>query len=60
MKYILLIYGDERGWAELSKAQMEQIYADHRAYGAAMQTAGVIRGGSEKSSDAKNKVLDKP
>ena len=47
MKYILLIYGDERGWAELSKAQMEQIYADHRAYGAAMQTAGVIRGGSE-------------
>src|SRR5260221_10191184 len=47
MKYILLIYGDERVWSSMDKAQMEQIYADHRAYGAAMTAAGVIRGGSE-------------
>jgi hypothetical protein len=47
MKYILLIYGDERRWASLSKSDMEKLYADHRAYGAEMQKADVIRGGSE-------------
>ena len=47
MKYILLIYGDERVWASMSKDEMEKIYADHRAFGAAMGKAGVIVGGSE-------------
>ena len=47
MKYILLIYGDERVWASMSKEEMEKIYADHRAFGAVMGKAGVILGGSE-------------
>lgn len=47
MKYMLLIYGDERVWAALSSDEMEKIYADHRAYGEAMTKAGVMRGGSE-------------
>lgn len=47
MKYILLIYGDERVWASMSKDEMEKIYADHRAYGEAMDKAGVMVGGSE-------------
>jgi hypothetical protein len=47
VKYILLIYGDERVWASMSKDEMEKIYAEHRAYGAAMSKAGVIQGGSE-------------
>ena len=47
MKYILLIYGDERVWASMSKDEMEKIYAAHRAYGEAMGKAGVILGGSE-------------
>jgi hypothetical protein len=47
MKYILLIYGDERVWASMSKEEMEKIYAEHRAYGEAMGKAGVILGGSE-------------
>ena len=47
MKYILLIYGDERVWSGLSQADMQKIYAEHRAYGKAMEEAGVIRGGSE-------------
>src|SRR4051812_10388596 len=44
MKYMLLIYGDER---RLTQAEMEQIHAGHRAYGEAMTTAGVMRGGAE-------------
>ena len=47
MKYILLIYGDERVWAAMSKEEMEKIYADHRAFGEAMGKAGVILAGSE-------------
>ena len=44
MKYMLLIYGDER---KLTQAEMDQIYAGHRAYGEAMTKAGVMRGGAE-------------
>jgi hypothetical protein len=47
VKYILLIYGDERIWQEMSPEQMERIYAEHREYGRQMTDAGVIRGGSE-------------
>lgn len=47
MKYILLIYGDERVWSSLSREEMEKVYAEHRAYGAAMQKADVMRDGSE-------------
>jgi len=47
MKYILLIYGSERVWGNMSKEEMEKIYAGHRSYGEAMRKAGVIRDGSE-------------
>jgi hypothetical protein len=47
MKYILLIYGDERVWASLTREEMEKVYAEHRAYGEAMEKAGVMRGGFE-------------
>jgi hypothetical protein len=47
MKYILLIYSDERNWASVSKEDTEKMYAAHTAYGEAMQKAGVMRGGHE-------------
>jgi hypothetical protein len=47
MKYILLIYGDEQSWASLGKEEMEAMYSGHRAYGEALDKAGVMRGGSE-------------
>ncbi len=47
MKYILLIYGDERAWGAMSQDQMAVIYEQHRKFGEAMTNAGVIRGGSE-------------
>lgn len=47
MKYILLIYGDEREWEALSSDEMAKVYEQHRAYGEAMEKAGVIRGGAE-------------
>jgi hypothetical protein len=47
MQYILLIYGDERVWASMSKAQMDATYAAHQAYADELTKAGVIRGGAE-------------
>ena len=47
MKYILLIYGEERVWGAMNQEQMAQIYAGHRQYGADMAKAGVMKGGSE-------------
>ncbi len=47
MQYILLIYGDERIWAAMSQEEMEKAYAEHGAYAAEMEAAGVMRGGAE-------------
>jgi hypothetical protein len=70
MKYILLIYGDERVWGSMSKEEMEKIYAEHRAYGDAMGKAGVIKTGSElkpvatatsaKFNGGKPRIVDGP
>ena len=45
MKYILLIYGDEREWTSMSEAEMAKVYEAHGAYADAMVKAGVMRGG---------------
>lgn len=47
MKYVLLIYGDEREWTSLSQEEMEKMYAEHGAYSEALVKAGVMRGGAE-------------
>jgi hypothetical protein len=47
VRYMLLIYGDERVWSSLSEEDMRRIYADHNAYGAEMTKAGVLLGGAE-------------
>jgi hypothetical protein len=47
MKYILLIYGDEKVWTSMPGDEMQKVYDGHRTYGEAMTNAGVMRGGSE-------------
>ena len=47
MKYILLIYENEKLWEQASRDEMERVYAEHGAYGEAMAQAGVMRGGAE-------------
>ena len=70
MKYILLIYGDERVWESMSQEEMAAVYAGHRAYGEAMRQAGVMEGGSElkpvatatsiRFTNGKSKTVDGP
>ena len=47
MQYIVLIYGNEKGWSSLAKGQAEKMYADYRKYTEDLSRAGVLRGGSE-------------
>lgn len=47
MKYILLIYGDERVWEAMSQEEMAAIYGGHQAYGEALTKAGVAFSGAE-------------
>ena len=49
MHYIILIYGDEKSFAQMAddKKAQEQMYAAYNRYGADMQEAGVLRGGAE-------------
>jgi hypothetical protein len=44
MKYMLLIYHDENGRADVSEAEMARWMADFAAYTQAMQKAGVFLG----------------
>ena len=45
MQYLLLIYGDEKAGANLSKAELDATMADYLAYTEALQTAGVMLAG---------------
>ena len=47
MQYLLLIYEDEKHWLTLPPAERERIYAQYGEYAQALETAGVLRGGSE-------------
>lgn len=70
MQYLLLIYGNEAGMLNASKAQAEQMMGAYAAYTEAMKKAGVIVGAnrlrptstasSVRVADGKTKVLDGP
>jgi hypothetical protein len=47
VKYILLIYGDEREWTSWPREELAKVYEQHGAYAEAMTKAGVMRGGYE-------------
>jgi hypothetical protein len=44
MEYLLLIYGDEKRWAGLSKSESEDIHRQYAAFG--KEFAGAILGGN--------------
>lgn len=49
MQYLILIYGDEKHFAQMASdpASQQQLYAAFRQYGEDMRAAGVLRGGAE-------------
>ena len=47
MKYMLLIYLDERQWDTLSEAERQEIYAEYRKFSEEIQASGNYMTGSE-------------
>ena len=45
MQYLLLIYGNEGDWANLSEAEQGQIFGDYMAYTTQIQQSGNYVGG---------------
>ena len=47
MKYLLLIYQDEKSWAGLSEAERQKIYAEYGQLRQELVTSGQFVGGSQ-------------
>jgi hypothetical protein len=45
MQYMILIYDDEKVWADMPKEQSEKLFGDYMAYSEEMAKAGVMRAG---------------
>jgi len=45
MQYVLLIYGSERTWNDLSEAEKGQEFAEYMTFGKAITDSGAMRGG---------------
>lgn len=70
MQYLLMLYADQGGWSQMSKAEQEQGVAAYGAYTQALKTAGVWMGSNRlKDTDTattvrlvngKSQVLDGP
>ena len=46
MQYMLLIYGDEQGWAEIPDERRQAIFGEFFAYSDALEQAGALVAGS--------------
>ncbi|MGC1650459.1 MAG: YciI family protein [Candidatus Sulfotelmatobacter sp.] len=70
MKYLLMTYVNENGWAKMTKAEQEQGAAAYMAYGEALKKAGAIVGSNRlqptstattvRITNGKSQVLDGP
>lgn len=70
MQYILMLYVNEAGWRNLTKAEQEQGVAAYMAYSEALKKAGVFKGTNRLQAssvattlrivDGKSQVLDGP
>ena len=61
MQYMILIYGEERIWQDMTPEQAQTMYAEYMAYSQELAAAGAMRGGSElqPSSTATTLSLNK-
>ncbi len=45
MKYLLLIYGEESAWANLSEAEQEKVFGEYMAFSQGIKDSGSYVGG---------------
>ena len=47
MQYMLLIYGDEKGWMNMPPDELKKMYADYTTFSKELATSGAMIGGNE-------------
>ena len=47
MQYMLLIYGDEKSWHSMPKAEITKVLQAYESYSKELAASGALRGGSE-------------
>ena len=52
MEYLLMLYSEEAGWVNMTKAQQEQGMAAYMAYTEALKKAGVLKGSNRLGPSA--------
>jgi hypothetical protein len=57
MKYMVLIYSDENGWAAMTPDEQTKAYGAYMAYGEALQKAGKFVSGHELKPQATAKTI---
>ena len=55
MKYMLLIYDDEKGWANLSETQQQQAMGEYVQFTQQLHSAGQYVTSSQRSAQPKTK-----
>lgn len=70
MQYLLMLYGGEARWSEMTPSEQEQGVAAHRAYAEALREAGALKDANRLKNSAsattvrvangKSQVLDGP
>ena len=70
MEYLLMLYSEEAGWANMTKAQQQEGMAAYTAYTEALKKAGVHKGSNRlqpisaattvRVANGKSQVLDGP
>jgi hypothetical protein len=70
MEYLLMLYAEEAGWTNLTKAQQQEGVAAYAAYTEALKKAGVYKGSNRlqpvssattvRVTNGKSQVLDGP
>jgi hypothetical protein len=46
MEYLLLIYGNEKGWETMSKAELDGVYGEYMAFTESIRKSGNYKGGN--------------
>ena len=70
MEYLLMLYAEEAGWSNLTKAQQQEGVAAYAAYTEALKKAGIYKGSNRlqpvssattvRVTNGKSQVLDGP
>jgi hypothetical protein len=46
MEYLLLIYGNEKGWETMAKAELDAVYGEYTAFTESIRKSGNYKGGN--------------